>query len=98
LSRHVVYQALADLELNAAARYYERESRGLGTAFLTEVQRCSDSILDHPSIGVLVRGDVRRRLVTRFPYALVCRVTSQQVRILAVMNLRWRPFYWVGRE
>ena len=98
MSRHVVFQALADLELNAAAQYYERESRGLGTAFLTEVQRCSDSILDHPNIGVLVRGDVRRRLVTRFPYALLYRVTSQQVRILAVMNLRRRPFYWVGRQ
>jgi plasmid stabilization system protein ParE len=98
LSRHVVFQALADLELNDAAQYYEREFRGLGAAFLTEVQRSSDSILDHPNVGVVVRGDVRRRLVARFPYALIYRVTSQQVRILAVMNLKRRPLYWVGRR
>jgi plasmid stabilization system protein ParE len=98
LSRHVVFQALADLELNDAAQYYEREFLGLGVAFLTEVQRSSDSFLDHPNVGVVVRGDVRRRLVARFPYALIYRVTSQQVRILAVMNLKRRPFYWVGRR
>ena len=32
MSRRVVYHALAELELNDAAQYYERECHGLGAA------------------------------------------------------------------
>jgi hypothetical protein len=38
----VSFHALAKLELNEAAEYYERESAGLGQAFITEVERCTD--------------------------------------------------------
>ena len=98
MSRRVVYHALAELELNDAAQYYEHECQGLGAAFLTEVQRCSDSIVDHPEAGTAIRAGIRRRLVTRFPYAVLYTVKSQEIRILAVMNLRRRPFYWVDRR
>jgi hypothetical protein len=42
-------------------------------------------------------GDVRRRLL-RFPYALLYKSKPSGIRILAVMNLRRRPAYWIGRE
>lgn len=98
MSHRVVYHALAELELNDAAQYYEHECHGLGAAFLTEVQRCSESIVDHPEAGTPIHADIRRRLVARFPYAVLYTVKRQEIRILAVMNLRRRPFYWVGRR
>ena len=33
-----------------------------------------------------------------FPYALLYTVKPDGIRILAVMNLKRRPAYWVGRE
>ena len=98
MSRRVVYHALAELELNDAAQYYERECHGLGVAFLTEVQRCSESIVGHPEAGTPIHADVRLRLVARFPYTVLYTVKRQEIRTLAVMNLRRRPFYWVGRR
>jgi hypothetical protein len=47
--------------------------------------------------GVL-RGEVRRRLLRRFPYALLYKIKPDSIRILAVMNLRRRPSYWLGRD
>ncbi len=92
------FHRLADLELNETARYYELESTGLGTAFLNEVERGLRSISDHPEAGTILRGTVRRRLLRRFPYGIVYSIKSDRIRVLAIMNLRRRPAYWVGRE
>lgn len=94
---NVSFHALAERELNDAAQYYELESAGLGAAFLNEVQRCCDGIVEYPGAGLVMTGSVRRRLIRRFPYALLYRIRGQQLRILAVMNLKRRPAYWVGR-
>ena len=91
------FHDLAKVEMNDAAQYYERESPGLGATFLAEVERCTAAILEHPQAGPIVSGRIRRRLLRRFPYALLYRVRPEQVRILAVMNLKRRPGYWVGR-
>ena len=92
------FHRLADRELNEAAKYYEIEGSGLGFSFLKEVERCLQLIADHPDAGTILRGSVRRRLLRRFPYALLYKVKPTGLRVLAVMNLKRRPTYWVGRE
>lgn len=94
----VSFHSLAKLELNEAAQYYENESPGLGQSFISEIERCTDEIVRHPDAGVVMRGSIRRRLVRRFPYGLLYRATASEVRVLAVMNLKRRPSYWVGRR
>ena len=94
----VSFNPLAERELNDPSQYYELESPGLGAAFLTEVQLCLDAIVQHPQAGQMVVGSIRRRLVRRFPYALLYAARPDAVRILAVMNVKRRPAYWVGRS
>ena len=91
------FHRLADRELNEAARCYDLENPGLGSSFLKEVDPCLQSIEDHPEAGVILRGSVRR-LLRRFPYALLYKIKPSSIRILAVMNLKRRPTYWAGRE
>ena len=95
--KRLSFHDLAERELNDAAQYYEGESPGLGAEFVDEVERCADAITRHPAAGAPVRDDVRRRFLRRFPYALLYRAGADTVRILAVMDLRRRPTYWVGR-
>jgi len=92
------FHELAEHELNDAAEYYSQQRSGLGAAFLAEVKRCADEIGQYPEAGPIVRGSVRRRLCRRFPYALLYTVRPGALRILAVMNLKRRPTYWVGRS
>lgn len=94
----VSYHRLARRELIEAAQFYDSESPGLGSAFLDEVERCTQAIVDYPEAGQLVIGATRRRLVLRFPYALLYSIKQDRLRVLAVMNLKRRPLYWVGRE
>ena len=92
------FHRLAEYELNEAAQYYDLEEPGLGAAFLEEVDRCLQSIQAAPEAGAILRGTIRRRLLRQFPYALLYKIKSSGIRILAVMNLRRRPTYWIGRE
>ena len=93
----VTFNELAERELNDAAQYYEYEQPGLGGAFIAEVRRCTEALTEHPESGSVVLGAVRRRLCQRFPYGLLYTVAGSELRILAVMNLKRRPAYWVGR-
>jgi toxin ParE1/3/4 len=92
------FHRLADRELNEAAQYYDLGNPGLGSSFLEEVDRCLQSIESHPEAGMILHGSIRRRLLHGFPYALLYKIKPAGIRILAVMNLRRRPTYWVGRE
>ena len=91
------FHELAEQELNDAAGYYEREQAGLGVAFIADVRRCTEAILAHPEAGPVIRGRVRRRLCRRFRYGVLYSIRPGTVRVLAVMNLRRHPTYWVGR-
>jgi toxin ParE1/3/4 len=93
----ISFNPLAERELNEAAQYYQLESPGLGTAFLAEVEHSCSAIIEYPDAAPAVRGSIRRRLLRRFPYALLYTVRPDVVRILAVMNLKRRPTYWLGR-
>ena len=93
----VSFHALAERELNEAAQYYAVENPDLGTTFLSEVDRACLLLTEHPQSSPIVRGAVRRRLLARFPYALLYSVRGDTIRVLAIMNLKRRPGYWVGR-
>jgi hypothetical protein len=92
------FHRLAEHELSEAAQYYDLEEPGLGSSFLEAVDRYLQSIGAYPEAGLILRGSVRRRLLRRFPYALLYKIKPSGIRILAVMNLTRRPTYWVGRE
>ena len=87
----------ASEEFAASADYYESQRRGLGQAFVDEVENTFDRIAEHPTAARVVAGDVRRRLVHRFPFAVIYRVSDDQVVVAAVAHRRRRPGYWHGR-
>ena len=84
----VSFHRLAERELNDAALYYEHERLGLGVAFLDEIETYLDAIIRNPDAGTIIRGAVRRRILRRFPYAILYSVDTNRIRILAIMNLK----------
>ena len=98
MMRRVSFHPVAEQELNDAASYYNTQSPGLGNAFLDELQRTVGQICEHPEAAPLVNRIVRRKLVPRFPNGVMYSLTRDSIRILAIANLKRRPFYWRGRE
>ena len=93
------FHRLAERELNKAAQHYDREEPARVGVVLPSGSRPVPGVdRAHPEEGAILRGSVRRRLLRRLPYALLYKIKPSGIRILAVMNLKRRPGYWVGRE
>ena len=87
----------AELEMLDAARYYELQAPGLGDDFLDKIDAAVRDIGTNPSRWPIIQSDIRRRLIHRFPYALLYRVDPDEVVIQATMHLHRRPDYWIDR-
>jgi plasmid stabilization system protein ParE len=87
----------AEHELLDVARYYELQAPGLGDEFLDKIETGLRDIGESPERWPVIRDEVRRRLVHRFPYALLYRVDPEEVVVLATMHLSRRPDYWLHR-
>jgi len=98
VTRAVRFHRLAELELNEAAEYFDREYAGLGSALLSAVERCVQDILQFPESGTIVSPLLRRRLVRRFPYSVLYEPKPGEVRVLAIMHAKRRPNYWANRS
>lgn len=87
----------AELELIEAAVYYDKQVPGLGECFESEIRYAADLLLDQPEIGLLVDPNLRKFILTRFPFTLYYSVTADILRIEAVAHQSRRPGYWKSR-
>lgn len=87
----------AELELIEAALHYELQVPGLGGNFESEVRRATDILLDHPEIGQLIDPDLRRFILSRFPFTLIYSAASDVLRIEVVAHQSRLPGYWRSR-
>ena len=87
----------AEIELLDAARYYEIQAPGLGIDFLDKIEFAVEDIRAHPKRWPVIRFNIRRRLIHRFPYCILYRIDSDEIVILAIMHLHRHPSYWIDR-
>lgn len=98
MSRPLRLHEDAELELRDAADYYDHESRGLGSAFLDEVDSGFARIRTFPDAAVEAAPGIRKLALVKFPYSVVYEIHDEAIRILAIAHQRKRPYYWRGRK
>lgn len=77
-----------------ARAWYDERSEGLGAAFASTVESVIERITEGPLAYPRVRGDTRRAVLRRFPYAVYFRVLADEIVILAVIHGRRHPLRW----
>jgi len=87
----------AEEEFREAARYYESEAPGVGLAFIAEVHRAISFVVSHPRSAKMVRGSIRKKVLTHFPYSLLYSIESNHILIVALAHHKRRPTYWRRR-
>ena len=80
----------------AFAWYRERNPRA-AAQFLFELDQAIESIAGFPDAWPPYIDGTRRKLLRRFPFALVYRMTEQRLQVIAVAHQHRRPGYRVGR-
>src|SRR5712692_1542809 len=93
----VVFRKIARQEMDAAIAWYEEQRQGLGLELAAEVERFIHAIADTPERFRLVRGEVRRAVLLRFPFSIHFIIESQRVVVLAVFHAKRDPKRLDGR-
>jgi plasmid stabilization system protein ParE len=97
VSLPVVLRDEALAEFDEAFDYYEGQQAGLGADFAARVQRVFDRIAANPLMHSVVFADIRKAVVTRFPYCVYYRAHSTRVEVIAVFHISRDPSIWQGR-
>jgi len=94
---NVVFLDEAEQELLEAALYYENQVDDLGKKFTGEVYRAIARIIDFPLSNQKLTDNIRRKLLKHYPFAVLYSFDGDTVVVIAVMNLKRKPFYWLTR-
>jgi len=81
-------------DLAGAVGWYKDQRAGLGEEFLGAVEASFDAIQEFPEMFAPLHGEVRRAVVSRFPYAVFYRIEPKRVVVLAVLHMARDPKLW----
>lgn len=84
-------------EFEAAVAWYEERENGLGIDFAAEVNAAIRRAVAMPEAWALLTENIRRVLVSRFPYGVLYAQQDDGLIVLAVMHLRREPGCWMPR-
>ncbi len=93
----VNFLPIAQMEIDAAFDWYEKQAIGLGYDLLDALNDTLRLVVSYPELHPLAGDNIRRCLFNRFPYALYYGTTEGQILVVAVAHLRRKPGYWHGR-
>ena len=94
MALQVVYRRKVGRDLADKFGYYEGQGAGLGEEFIAAVESTFDAIESYPEMFSRVHGDVRRAVVSKFPYAVFYRVEPKHVVVLTVLHTARDPRLW----
>ncbi len=88
----------AEEELREAISWYESELEGLGEDLYLEVQRALSLVQESPLQYQLVHKQLRKAVVSRFPYSVIYRIRDDVIQVVAIMHQSRRPERWMERR
>jgi toxin ParE2 len=92
-----IFHREAHEEMIQSALFYEGKSEALGLDFLTAVEETTRRIEQLPEAGLIDRDNIRKRLVSGFPFTILYEIQTDRIFIAAVMHQHRRPYYWKTR-
>ena len=92
----------AELDLENAYQWYEKQVHQLGSEFVRMIDRNLATIQQNPlAYPVIYRnvryGNVRRKLLSRFPFALYYVIQNNIIFVFACFHVKRDPQQWQRR-
>jgi plasmid stabilization system protein ParE len=94
---NVRFLNLAEQELADAVIWYDQQASGLGRDFLDELDRAIRRVAAFPLSFPEIEPELRRCLLTRFPYGVIYGLEQDTILVVAVAHLHRQPRYWADR-
>jgi plasmid stabilization system protein ParE len=88
----------AQKDLDDAFRWYEEQDSGLGKDFIRCVDAKIANLSRNPLYFQVVKNEnVRRALVSRFPFSIYFVNEEELISIFAILHQRRSPDFWESR-
>jgi len=84
----LVMRPRARADIRAAGRWYEKRRSGLGSQFLIEIEKATQSLLEGPQRHPECYLDYRRVLTGRFPYKIFYRIEGEEIIVHSVLHAK----------
>jgi plasmid stabilization system protein ParE len=97
MSYKIFIRPEAEIDLDEAYFWYERQKVGLGKELVFQVDTCIASIQRDPFSYPLKYKGVRKALVYRFPYGVFYTVDEQTIVVFAIFHAKRDPRVWQDR-
>ncbi len=94
----VLFSPEAREEFEDAFAYYERQQQGLGQRLRHDTRQSLQRIRKWPLSCAVETGDIRRLLLTRFPYKVLYSVEADHLYVIAFAHQHRAPEYWTERS
>jgi plasmid stabilization system protein ParE len=91
MSSPIVFRRIAKAEMDESIAWYESQRENLGVELAVEIGATLHTISQHPVRYPLVRGEVRRALLRRFPYGIHYINETGRVVVFAVFHVKRNP-------
>jgi plasmid stabilization system protein ParE len=98
VSLPIIFRPIARLEMEDAMGWYQKQKEGLATEFKDAVDQLLERIAAAPLRFGPVRGEIRRALLRRFPYAIHFVPEPNAIIVLAVFHTKRDPRHLEGRS
>ena len=90
----IIVQRRAEIELGAAADWYEKQSSGLGEEFVNRFRATVARIADNPLQYQIIEDGLRRAQVKRSPYGILYVVAGEDVIITSCFHGQRHRRHW----
>ncbi|HYX25575.1 MAG TPA: type II toxin-antitoxin system RelE/ParE family toxin [Thermoanaerobaculia bacterium] len=94
----LILRAAVERDLDEAASWYEERQPGLREAFLEVVEDTLKRIEENPRLYPVLRLDIRRASLRRFPYGIYYALIEGDIHVLAVVHDARHPSVWYRRR
>ena len=98
MSVSLILTESAQKDLDDAFRWYEEQDSGLGKDFIRCVDAKIANLSRNPLYFQVVKNEnVRRALVSRFPFSIYFVNEEELISIFAILHQRRSPDFWESR-
>jgi len=97
MTRRFILRPRAERDIQSTFDWYESQRPGLGDEFLVSLRERLETIRGFPETFPVLYRDIRRAVVSRFPYVVFYVVQPTRVAVLAVLHQSRNPEIWPRR-
>jgi plasmid stabilization system protein ParE len=96
--KRILVRPAAATDIENAFLWYQSQRHGLGDEFREALRFIFNQISENPRRYQIVHRDMRRVLLSRFPYGVYFREFPEVIVVIACMHGRRDPERWQNRQ